>query len=96
LSGLLHRRVKSGTGSVTARDFNRGAAYNPLRRCAMLLEIDDVQREMLAAVIRRELDELGPEIHHTRTRSYRRDLKDQKEILEHLLDRLGVPEPAGR
>jgi hypothetical protein len=59
----------------------------------MLLEIDDTQRELLAAVLRRELDELGPEIHHTQTASYRQDLKTQREILEHLLDRLGVHEP---
>jgi len=62
----------------------------------MLLEIDDLQRDTLAALVRRELDELGPEIHHTRTRSYRKDLKDEREVLEHLLDRLATPEPAVR
>lgn len=62
----------------------------------MLLEIDDDQRDVLAAVIRRELEDLGPEIHHTRTRSYRDDLKVRRETLVHLLDRLAVPVPAGQ
>lgn len=62
----------------------------------MLLEIDDDQRDVLAAVIHRELEDLGPEIHHTRTRSYRDDLKVRRETLVHLLDRLAVPVPAGQ
>ena len=62
----------------------------------MFLEIDDDQRDVLAAVIRRELDELGPEIHHTRTSSYREDLKARREMLAHLMDRLAVPQPVGR
>lgn len=54
----------------------------------MLLEIDDDQRDVLAAVIRRELDELGPEIHHTSSSSYRADLKTRRETLNRLLGRL--------
>ena len=62
----------------------------------MVLEIDDTQRDILATLVRRELDDLGPEIHHTRTRSYRKDLEAEREVLEHLLLRMGVPEAAGK
>ncbi len=62
----------------------------------MLIEIDADQREVLATLIQRELDDLGPEIHHTRTKSYREDLKVRKERLAQLLDRLAVAQPAAR
>lgn len=61
----------------------------------MLIEISADQRDVLAAVIRGELDEMGPEIHHTRTSGYRDELKLRKDLLEQVLDRLSIPEPVG-
>ncbi len=62
----------------------------------MLLEIDNQEREVLAALVREELDEIGPEIHHTWTSGYREELKTRKEVLDRLMERLAAPEPAGQ
>jgi hypothetical protein len=59
----------------------------------MMLEVTDQEREMLTLLLRRELDELGPEIHHTWRRDYREDLKDEKRIMADLLHRLAILQP---
>jgi hypothetical protein len=59
----------------------------------MPLEVNTEESELLAALVRRELDELGPEIHHTRAKSYREDLKARRDLLVRLLERLSAPQP---
>ena len=59
----------------------------------MILDVTEQEREMLTFLLRRELDELGPEIRHTWRRDYRADLKDEKRVMEDLLRRLGVLQP---
>ncbi len=58
----------------------------------MLLEVTNDERELLAWLLQREIDELGPEIHHTRKREYREGLKAERHVLEALLERLQVPQ----
>lgn len=58
----------------------------------MMVELTALERDILITLVSRELAELGPEIHHTRTREYREELKGQRHMLEQLLDRL---RPAG-
>lgn len=58
----------------------------------MLLELTEEEREALRFLVRRELDAIGPEIHHTWRREYREDLKTEKRVLAQLLDRLQLPQ----
>ena len=60
----------------------------------MLLELTNQERDLLARLIQRELDELGPEIHHTVRRDYREDLKAERRQLTELMNRLTpAPQP---
>jgi hypothetical protein len=60
----------------------------------MLLELTDQERDLLVRLVQRELDELGPEIHHTVRRDYREDLKTERRRLSELLSHLAaVPAP---
>ncbi len=59
----------------------------------MLLELSNEERELLEALISRELGDIGPEIRHTSQREYREDLKAEKRVLSQLLDRLQVAQP---
>ncbi len=63
----------------------------------MHLEIDAAQRDRLLELINEALDEMGPEIHHTWTRSYKDELKtDRRELrrLRETLAQLAEPMPA--
>jgi hypothetical protein len=61
----------------------------------MTIELQTDEIELLASLVQRELSELGPEIHHTQTSSYRDDLKTRKDLLIRLLDRLSAAQPVG-
>jgi len=54
----------------------------------MHIEINEEERGMLIGLLEREIGELGPEIHHTMTPKLHRELKEDKQIFKHLLDRL--------
>ena len=60
----------------------------------MIVELTNEERDILEALIAREISELGPEIRHTDQRTYRDDLKAERCALRHLLDRLQAPEYA--
>jgi len=44
--------------------------------------------ELLARLVKNELDQLPHEIHHTDNRQYREDLKAERQVLQRLLERL--------
>ncbi len=54
----------------------------------MVLELSLDERSILASLVQQELDELGPEIHHTRTSSFREELVERRHLLQGLLERL--------
>jgi len=54
----------------------------------MTLEITSEQRDLLLQLINEALDEIGPEIRHTFTRTYRDQLKHERTELLHLRDML--------
>ncbi len=54
----------------------------------MTLELTDEEYALVTRLVEREVAELGPEIRHTDTRSFRDELKARKRTLRHLLDRL--------
>ena len=58
----------------------------------MILELNQREREVLATLIGRRLDELGPEIHHTDKRPYRQSLVEDQRLLESLKLRLAAAE----
>jgi uncharacterized protein YjiS (DUF1127 family) len=60
----------------------------------MILELTEQERFALERMVEREVSDLGPEIHHTRTTDYRQDLKAEKRMLRELLQRLRTVEPA--
>ncbi len=47
----------------------------------MILELTPEQRAVLLELIQDEINEIGPEIHHTWKRAYRDDLKDRRRVL---------------
>jgi ribosome recycling factor len=59
-----------------------------MRRCVMLVELTEEEREALVRLVEREISDLGPEIRHTMTSSFRDDLKLQKRTLRRFLERL--------
>jgi len=58
----------------------------------MMIEISEHERDIIAALIQREVTDLGPEIRRTDTRNYRDELKEQKKKLQELLKRLTMAE----
>ncbi len=42
----------------------------------MLVQLTPQQRDVLVQLLDEALEELGPEIHHTMTRTYKDDLKE--------------------
>jgi hypothetical protein len=54
----------------------------------MQIEISHEERKLLAHLIEHEIQDLGPEIRHTQTSSYRDGLKADREALKSLLKRL--------
>lgn len=62
----------------------------------MNIDLTPEEREVLLALVEREIADLGPEIRHTRTRTYREDLKDQQRTLRNLFQHLREPQPAER
>lgn len=51
----------------------------------MTVQLTPEQEELLRDLIRRRLDELGPEIRRTETRDYRDELRREYEGLDQLL-----------
>jgi hypothetical protein len=60
----------------------------------MYIELNEDEREILERLLEHEISDLGPEIRHTNTSSYRDDLKAHKKALRDLLERLHVAEAA--
>ena len=60
----------------------------------MNIELTREEREVLLALVEREITELIPEIRHTRTQTYREDLKAQQKALQSLSRHLRELQPA--
>ncbi len=60
----------------------------------MDVQLTPEQRDLLLELVDEEMLELGPEIHHTRTRTYREGLKDRRSILTELRAHLIEAAPA--
>lgn len=54
----------------------------------MTLDLTPQEWELLATLVKNELDQLPHEIHHTDSRQYREDLKARRQVLQRLLERL--------
>jgi len=54
----------------------------------MIVKLTPEEREALLTLVDREIADLGPEIRHTSTSSYRADLKAQKRTLVLLREHL--------
>ncbi len=61
----------------------------------MLVQLTPEQCSTLVRLVDDAMEELGPEIHHTMTRTYKDDLKEQRRALRMLRDALsGAAGPA--
>ena len=60
----------------------------------MIIELTSEEREVLLALVDREITELIPEIRHTRTQTYREDLKAQQKALQGLSRHLRELQPS--
>ncbi len=54
----------------------------------MIVELDAQQRALLIELVQEALTDLGPEIRHTRTSTYKDDLKYERRVLVGLRDLL--------
>jgi predicted metallo-beta-lactamase superfamily hydrolase len=54
------------------------------------LTLEEIQE--IEALIHRELDGLIVEMHHTRTAAYKERLRQHREALDRILDKLGQPQ----
>ena len=54
----------------------------------MFLELTDREVEMMRLMIERRIAEIGPEIHHTDSREYRKKLAKDEAALKEILNRL--------
>lgn len=55
----------------------------------MNLELNSHEVEIVRQLVGQAVRELGPEIHHTHSRSVRGQLNERRQILEQLLARMG-------
>jgi len=60
----------------------------------MIIELTPEEREVLVTLVEREITEMVPEIRHTRTTTYREDLKAQQRTLKTLFEHLREHQPA--
>ncbi len=59
----------------------------------MNIDLSPEEREVLLTLVDREITELIPEIRHTRTQTYREDLKAQQKALESISKHLRELQP---
>ena len=52
------------------------------------IRLSETERELLQAMLERELEDLHVEIHHAQVNAMRDQLKERREVVRHLLDRL--------
>lgn len=60
----------------------------------MIADLSPQENQILVELLSRELAELGPEIHHTDDREFRDELRDRRQIVRQLLQRLETLQPA--
>lgn len=60
----------------------------------MLAEMTARERELLLELLGRELADLGPEIHHTDDRAFREELRERRQLVRELMERIGALLPA--
>jgi hypothetical protein len=58
----------------------------------MILELNEKEVEALRVLVENRVTAIGPEIHHTDTPSYRDALRQSREVLTGIMDRLSKPE----
>jgi hypothetical protein len=56
----------------------------------MVLHLTSNQRDLLVQLLAGELDEIGPEIHHTTISTYKHDLQEKRREVRDLLDHMRV------
>lgn len=54
----------------------------------MILELNEKEAEAVRALVETRITAIGPEIHHTDTPSYRDALRQSREVLTGILERL--------
>ena len=61
----------------------------------MILELNNKEVEALTVLVETRIAAIGPEIHHTDTPAYREALRNSREMLTGILNRLSQTETAG-
>jgi hypothetical protein len=59
----------------------------------MTIELTDQERGVLVSMLEEAIREMGPEIRHTMTSTYKDDLREQRRVLQTLHDRLTGTSP---
>jgi hypothetical protein len=59
----------------------------------MLADLTLQERELILELLTRELSDLGPEIRHTDDREFRDELRERRDVVRHLTERLEALQP---
>lgn len=54
----------------------------------MAIELSKAEKELLATILEKELEEIRSELHHTQDHSYRENVKEREELVRDLLAKL--------
>jgi len=62
----------------------------------MLADLKPQEHELLLELLTRELADLGPEIRHTDDREFRDELRERRELVRQLIERLEALQTTSR
>jgi hypothetical protein len=79
------RGGRGGFGAATGASESRAGST---RRRAMMIELSQEDLAILKTLVKERINELGPEIRHTRTPDYHDDLKSLRATLRRLCENL--------
>jgi hypothetical protein len=61
---------------------------NPVREGIMAIDLSEPERELLAALLEKELEDIRSELHHTQGHDYKDSLKGREALVRGLLARM--------
>jgi hypothetical protein len=56
----------------------------------MPIDLTQAEKELLAGILEKELDEIRSELHHTRGHDYKESIKEREKLVRDLLAKLGA------
>jgi hypothetical protein len=61
---------------------------NPVREGTMAIDLSEPERELLAGLLEKELEDVRSELHHTQGHDYKDTLREREALVRRLLARV--------